>query len=339
MNTFLNYLTYYIPEDVLTNEQLKKEFPGWNVDELYHTTGVAQRHIAPPGVLPSDMAVKAAEKLFLVNGIDRQEIDFIIFCTQSSDYYLPTTACIIQDRLGLKNFPGAVDINQGCTGYIYGLALADGLVQSGAARHVLLLTAETATHYIYHKDRSLRFVFGDGASASVITSQNDCKAMKQGKFSFGSDGKGYNKIMVKYGGARYPALEASGEEYCDEYGNIRTERNMSMDGNGVFLFTVATVPKMVKGLLAKSNLKLDEIDLFVFHQASRIVLDTLRSRIGIPEEKMIFDIANYGNTSSSSIPIALTNVINTRSLKKGDRIMLVAFGVGLSWAGTILTVQ
>ena len=337
MNSYLQCLTYHLPEKVLTNDDLRKEFPGWNIDELYHSTGIYKRHIAAKNEIPSDLAVAAAEKLFAGYGIEREEIDFIIFCTQSNDYYLPTTACIIQDRLNIKRFPGAIDINQGCTGFIYGLSVADGLVQSGAAEKILLLVAETSTHYVYHKDKSSRFVFGDGAAACIVSKHADNKSFKIGSFVLGSDGKGSSKIIVKYGGARYPVEEMQDEEYSDEYGNIRSERSLYLDGNAVFMFSLKTVPMMVNRLLEKSGYSKEDIDIFAFHQASKITLETLRNKLKIPEKKMIIDIMDYGNTASSSIPIVLTNAIEHGKIKKGDKILLASFGVGFSWASTIIT--
>jgi len=337
MNSYLQYLTYHLPENVLTNDDLRLEFPDWNIDELYHSTGIFKRHIAAKNETPSDLAVIAAEKLFFSYGIKREEIDFIIFCTQSNDYYLPTTACIIQDRLNIKTFPGAIDINQGCTGFIYGLSVADGLIQSGAAEKILLLTAETSTHYVYYKDKSSRFVFGDGAAACIVSKYPENNPLQVGKFVFGSDGKGYSKIIVKYGGARYPVEEASSEEYCDEFGNIRTERCLYMDGNAVFMFSLTTVPKMINRLLEKSGFVKDDIDFFAFHQGSKIILETLKNKFKIPDEKMIIDIRDYGNTASSSIPIVLTNALAQGKIKKGNKVLLSSFGVGFSWASTIIT--
>jgi len=339
MNSYLQSLTYHLPEKVLSNDELRVEFPGWNIDELYNSTGIYKRHIAAKNEIPSDLAVAAAEKLFSRYGVDRNEIDFIIFCTQSNDYYLPTTACIIQERLNIKGAPGAIDINQGCTGFIYGLSVADGLIQSGAAGKILLLVAETSTHYVYHKDKSSRFVFGDGAAACIVSNQAVNNPFKVGKFVLGSDGKGYAKIIVKYGGARHPVENSLDQEYSDEFGNIRSERSLFMDGNAVFMFSLTTVPLMVNRLLEKSGYTKNDIDIFAFHQATKIILETLKNKLKIPDEKMIIDIRDYGNTASSSIPIVLSNALDQGKIKKGDKVLLASFGVGFSWASTIITAE
>jgi 3-oxoacyl-[acyl-carrier-protein] synthase-3 len=232
---------------------------------------------------------------------------------------------------------GAVDLNQGCTGFLYGLSIADGLIKAGTASRILLLTAETSSRYINEKDKSIRFLFGDGASASIISSNPGELGFEIGKFVVGTDGKGFENIIIKYGGARHPISEASTEEVTDEYGNIRTALNFYMNGNSVFLFSINLVPKLIRQILDKSGLKLEEVDLFVMHQANKIILETIRKKLCISEEKMVIDIENTGNTVSSSVPIVLKNVISNHRIKSGDKLLLVAFGVGYSWGATVIT--
>jgi len=336
MKSFINHINYYLPEHVLTNEELRSSFPDWNIDDLYKSTGVKQRHIAAEGELPSDLAVKAAEKLFNEYKIDRNEIDFILFCTVSNDYIAPTTACAIQDRLKIPQTSGAIDFNHGCSGFVYGLALADGLIKSGTASNVLLLTAETISRYINLRDKSSRFLFGDAGAACLISNKPTGESFEIGKFVLGTDGRGYEKIMIKYGAARHALIDASPEEFADEFGNIRSAKNFCMNGNAVFLFSLSTVPKMVAQVLEKSGCKLEDIDFFIFHQANKIILETLKKKMKIPDDKMIINIEDVGNTVSSSIPIALVNSIRDGKIKKGNKVLLSAFGVGYSWASVIL---
>ena len=232
--SYINAISYYLPEKILTNDMLDIEFPEWKVHEIAKTTGVYTRHISDENEISSDLAFKAAQKLFSEQGISSEIIDFIIFCTQSADYLTPTTACILQDRLGLSVNCGAIDINQGCTGFVYGLSLAKSLVETGLATNVLLLTAETITKYINKKDRSSRLLFGDGASASLISNKPDGMKAVIGDFVFGTNGKGYKNIMLPFGGARNPISKATSDEFSDEYGNIRTNANFYINGDSVF---------------------------------------------------------------------------------------------------------
>lgn len=339
MKSYISYLSYHLPEKTLTNIELKETFPSWNVDEMYQSTGVYSRHIAELNQTPSDLAFIAAENLLNENSIDRTKIDFILFVTQSNDYITPTTACILQKRLCLPITAGAIDLNQGCTGFLYGLSIADGLIKAETASNILLLTAETSSKYIHKKDKSCRFLFGDGSSAAIISDKPGRLGLEVGKFILGTDGKGYQNIIIKYGAARHALSEASTEEIKDEYGNIRTESNFFMNGNSVFLFSINVVPKLITQILEKSNLKLTDINLFIFHQANKIILETIRKKLCIPEEKLIIDIEHTGNTVSSSVPIVLKNVLSRNSVKSGSKIMLVAFGVGYSWGATIITTE
>ena len=190
------------PDQVETNEMLRQQHPGWNIDQIAEKTGINQRYVAAPEETSSDLAVRAAEKLFAQYEVDVGSIDFLLFCTQTPDYPLPTTSCLIQDRLGLPTRCGALDFNLGCSGFVYGLALADGLIQSGVAKNILLLTAETYTKYIDQNDRSLRTIFGDAAAATVI---NAAAQPSLYGFQFGSDGSGGDMLLVADGGARTPA--------------------------------------------------------------------------------------------------------------------------------------
>ena len=338
MESYIKYISYHLPEYTLTNDELCASFPDWNIDELYKSTGINQRHVAANYELPSDLAVKAAEKLFTEYNIDRNIIDLILFCTLTNDYILPTTACIIQDRLKIPTTCGAIDYSHGCSGYVYGLAIADGLIKSGTANNILLLNAETITKYINKNDRGSRFLFGDAAAASLITSNCSELSLNIGKIILGSDGSGASNIMVKYGAARYQLKDASNNEIKDEYGNIRTEKDLYMNNNEVFVFALNIVPKIINQLLEKTETSIDKIDYFIFHQANKKIIESIGKKLKVPSEKIIIDMENFGNTVSASIPIALANSLNKGNFKKGDKLLLAGFGVGLSWSATIVDV-
>ncbi|WP_449414154.1 ketoacyl-ACP synthase III [Pandoraea soli] len=323
----------HLPGEVVSNEDLAAVFPEWTADKILAKTGIAERRVSADDETAADLAAQAAEKLFAAEAIDRSSIDFVLLCTQSPDFILPTTACVLQERLGLRQDIGALDFNLGCSGFVYGLSLAKGLIEAGNARRVLLLTADTYTKLIHPKDKSVRTIFGDGAAATLVeAADGDADAI--GPFIFGTNGKGAKDLMVKTGGARAERTEASAAEYSDESGNTRTDDHLFMDGGAVMAFTLRAVPDSVRRLLDKANLTIDDIDHVVFHQANAFILETLRKKCQIPEEKFVVHMTHCGNTVSSTIPIALTSL--PRRADGRRRVMVVGFGVGLSWAGTII---
>ena len=319
-------IAVHLPEKVETNDDLQAEFPNWDLELIHSKTGIARRHIAAPGECASDLGVAAAEKLFHRHDIDRESIDFLLFCTQSPDYPLPTTSCLMQQRLGLRNSCGAIDFNQGCSGFVYGLSLADGLIRSGAARRILFITAETYTKYIHPSDRSLRTIFGDGAAATLIEAADEPSL---DSFQFGTDGTGADTLLVAKGGAR--PIDCAHKPRHRQ----RWPSDLYMDGPTLILFTMESIPPLVEQILKDSKLSRDGVDLYLFHQATFKMLDELRKRLNLPEERMPIDMEDYGNTVSSTIPILIDDLRRDGRLKPGMRNMLVGFGVGWSWAGCV----
>ena len=349
---FLNAISYYLPERVMTNDELVGDFPEWSVEKVAKKVGVSSRHLAAPDETAGDMAEKAALRLFEEYGISPQDIDFVLLCTQSPDYFLPSTACLLQHRLGIPSTAGAFDYNLGCSGCIYGMAIAKGLVSAGIARNVLLLTSETYNKYIHPSDKSNRTIFGDGAAACLI-SANDTKgiapftspslpshspltplSIEIGQFALGTDGSGADNLIVKTGGARHPA--ATGLVTEDEEGHQWRDDFLYMNGSAIFNFTLDAVPVMMERVLEKNNLTKEQVDYYVFHQANKFMLDTLRTVCMLPREKFYIDLATTGNTVSASVPIALRNCIDRQLIGSGSTVMIAGFGTGLSLGGTIL---
>jgi 3-oxoacyl-[acyl-carrier-protein] synthase III len=328
-------IEYYLPENQLTNEELEKEFPEWTIAKIESKTGISKRHFCTEDECSSDLAYRAAQKLFKKNDISPEKIDYLILCTQSPDYFLPTTACILQDWLGIPTSAGAMDFNLGCSGFVYGLGLAKGLIESEQAKNVLLITAETYTKFIHHADKSVRSIFGDAAAATLVIGEYNEKP-SIGPFVYGTDGSGHQKLIVPVGGMRRPKENQIYIETKDGNGNIRTEENLFMDGPAIFSFTIKIVPRTVNQLLRKSNLSIDKIDFFIFHQANKFMLDYLRKKIKVPEDKFIISMSDVGNTVSSTIPIAFKNKIDDGTIKPGSKILLFGFGVGYSWGATLL---
>lgn len=330
MDVFIKNTAYYLPQQILTNEALAQEFPEWSAEKIMEKVGINQRHIAAQNETATDMAVSAAQKLF-DTGIDKQIIDYVLFCTQSPDYFLPTSACIIQDRLNLSKNAGALDFNQGCSGFIYGLSLAKGLICAHIAENVLLLTAETYTKHLHPKDKGNRTIFGDAASATLISTAGIAEI---GEFCLGTDGSGAENLIIKTGGARYP--EKSNDVVFDDDNNPASPDYIYMDGSEVFAFTLEAVPDLVNKTLEKNNTEKDNVDLFIFHQANQYMLDFLRKKLKIDREKFYICLSEVGNTVSSTIPIAICEAMKSGGLKKGMKSLLAGFGVGYSWGGVVL---
>jgi len=331
----LRAIEYHFPEKVISTADLALEFPEWGVDKIEAKTGIQCRHVTTPEQCSSDLAVAAAQKLFASGACSPEEIDYILLCTQSPDYFLPTTACLVQHRLGIPTTAGALDFNLGCSGYIYGLGMAEGLISSHQASNVLLLTAETYSKFLHPKDRSVRTLFGDAAAATLLTASESPDPLL-GPFLYGTDGSGGPNLIVPAGGLRTPRSESTAVAIEDDQGNTRSQDDLFMDGPEIFNFTLSAVPKSVNRLLEKSGMTLEEVDLFVFHQANQYMLEHLRKRMKIPTEKFSVALKHCGNTVSSTIPIALKIAAAEGRLKEGLRVMLVGFGVGYSWGATML---
>ena len=332
----ISLIETHLPEKYVPNSQLVNEFPEWDIPNLEKKTGILGRYVAEDSETAADLATSAAEKLFKNNVFDKNEIDYLIFCTQSPDYFLPTSACIIQDRLGLRKEIGAIDINQGCSGYIYGLGLAKGLIASKQASNVLLLTGDTYSKYINNKDRSVRMLFGDGATATIIQRYG---RLPIGNIRYGTDGSGANKLIVPAGGCRGRSFERASDtsdEYIDGFGNTRGKNNLYMDGRAIFEFAMKRVPEIFENFHNISDLDLEKIDYFVFHQANKFMLEALRKRLAISHDKMIYSFSHTGNTVSSTIPIAIHSAERQCLIFEGRKTCLIGFGVGYSWAAAIL---
>ena len=325
MNALLTAIEYHLGERLETNADLAAEHPEWDMPRLVAKLGVRQRCLARPGETASDLAFHAAQKLFASGACAPAEIDFLLFCTQTPDHLLPTTACSLQTRLGIPTSAGALDFNLGCSGYIYGLSLAKGLVESGQARTVLLLTGDTYSRLIHPDDRNVRTVFGDAAAATLIRAEAPgVTGAKMTAFTFGTDGTGAENLIVRNGGLRTRGCPAPGGDFLE------------MHGGEIFNFTLRVVAPLTAEVLARASLTLAEIDTVVPHQANAYMLEHLREKLGVPPEKFAMTLADCGNTVSSSIPIALRQWRAEPQWFVGKRTLLLGFGVGYSWGGCVL---
>ncbi len=327
-------ITYVLPELVLTNEDLSADNPGWNMDNVTARTGVARRHIARDDETAFDLACGACEALFQEHPEAHERIDAILFCTQSGDYVMPPNSSLLHGFLGLPENVFAIDFNLGCSGFVYGLGLAQSLLASDAATNVLLVTADTYSKYINPRDRSARALFGDGAAATWITSSGSTRGLVG--IQYATSGKEHRNFIIPAGGCRMPHTPDTAIAQPDGGGNLRSLENIHMNGAGVMSVVNATVPRQVRSLLERMQMTMDDIDLVIFHQASKMALDALNARLHIPAEKSFSNLRDVGNTVSASIPIAIREAMDLGRIKSGDRVLLSGFGVGMSWATAIV---
>lgn len=333
MHAMIGAIEYHLPSSKLTTADLATRFPEWAIEKTDAKTGIRQRSIVSGDDCASDLAVAAAEALFRSGRCAREEIDFILLCTQSPDYVLPTTACLLQERLRISKAAGALDFNLGCSGFVYGLGLASGLIRTNQASSIILLTAETYSKYLAFNDKGTRAIFGDGAAATWITGGKKIRP-SIGPFVYGTDGRGSDNLIVPNSASRRSGVRKPTTNM--QVTDCSASQSLFMDGNKLFAFAVETVPKAVIALLRKSSLSMRDIELFVFHQANAYLIEEIRKGLGVPEDRVQITIGHCANTVSSTIPIALKHAELEGKLKSGDRVMLVGFGVGYSWGATIV---
>ncbi|MDA3898049.1 MAG: ketoacyl-ACP synthase III [Desulfobacteraceae bacterium] len=322
MKVAIKAIEYFLPDKVENGETLKRDNPDWRIAEIEDKTGIKKRHISDENQNALELARLSALKLF-EKGIQRETIDFLILVTQSAGYALPTSACILQEKLGLGKKCLAFDINLGCSGFIYGFAVAGSLIEAGLADNGLLICSDTYTKYIGKKDRACRPIFSDGASATLL-GRSDKDIL--GPFEFGTDGSGFYNLIVpsQTSGVPEPII------------NKASVGQLYMDGTKLLMFAMNMVPKCISSLLSKSSKTIDDIDMYIFHQAGKVVIDNIKRRLKLPDEKVLINYDKIGNTVSSSIPIALKQALEQNLIQDGDQIMLVGFGVGYSWGGCIV---
>ncbi len=332
MGIFIERIGVHLPQRVVSTEEIVAESGRGKADKLTKFTGVRTRHICAPDETALDLATEACRKV--LDAEAAQTVDFVIYCTQTPEYYLPSSACLLQQRLNLPQTVGALDINLGCSGFVNGLALAKGLVSGGLASTVLLVNTDTLTKFVNPLDQSNRIIFGDAATACLL---RRCDEEHVHAFSFGTDGRGASSLIVPNGAMRH-RYDPNAELMTDENGNQYTANDIYMSGPDIFNFTIEAVPVLVADVLRRNGAQLEDLDYIIFHQANRYILDYLRKLIGIPAEKFHNDLETTGNTSSATIPLALADGLAKRTLRQGHRVLLAGFGVGFSWAGVVITI-
>jgi 3-oxoacyl-[acyl-carrier-protein] synthase-3 len=333
MNTKIRQIEYQLPESEVTNERFLKKHPEWDMNAVAQRAGVEVRYFSEPEETALDLSEKACQKLLEADPEILENAGALIFCTQTPDHPLPSNACLLHGRLGMKEEVFAFDVAMGCSGFVNGLSLAHGFIQSGQTDKVLLVTADTLSKRVSDDDRSVAVLFGDGAAVTLIEKSDD-----EGLIDVESAtaGKYWDRIMIPAGGSRMPHSEETSVPEEDSRGNVRTKNDVWMDGLSVLGLVNTRVPAQIQTVLQRNQVAIEEVDLFVFHQASKITLDSLVARLRINPEKHFHNVARVGNTVSASIPIALKDASDQGLLSSGDLVLISGFGVGLAWATALL---
>ncbi len=322
MRARINGTGSYVPDRVLTNvdlERMVETSDAWIVER----TGIRERRIAAPGETCSDLGVKAAERALTAAGVGAEDLDFILVATCSGDSPLPATACLIQQRLGAGR-AAACDLSAACSGFLYALAIGDAIVRSGA-RHVLVVGSEVMSIFMDWRDRGTCILFGDGAGAVVLGPTGDDRGILSSHLH--SDGSFWDLICVPGGGAKFPPSEkvlSEGLQY------------LKMKGNETFKIAVRTLEDVAREALAANRMSVDDLDLYVPHQANVRIIKAVASRLGLPMEKVVMNMDRYGNTSAASIPLALDEAVRDGRIREGNLVMMEAFGSGLTWAASLV---
>tara|TARA_Y100001958_G_C21248633_1_gene581693 strand:- start:4888 stop:5901 length:1014 start_codon:yes stop_codon:yes gene_type:complete len=334
MGSKVTGIEYEFASKSIDNNFFKTQFPEYNFERFEKKVGIKNRFICDENENIITLALKSCRKLFKNSSIDKTNIEFLILCTQSPEYYIPSNSCILQDKLGLKNCVGSFDFNLGCSGYVYGLSIAKGLIESGQVKNVLLVTSETYSKYINKKDLINQLIFSDASTATLIEKSN---SKDINNFIFGTDGSGFDKLIVKN---NFFNKEINPEYQCYAKINYYNDNNLYMDGPSIFNFTTQNIPKLLEDILKKNNLKKEDVDYYIPHQANKFLLNSIRKLANIDEHRFIIDLENYGNTVSGTIPISLKNVsLKSKKSKKSKKIVLCGFGVGLSWSACSIKIN
>jgi 3-oxoacyl-[acyl-carrier-protein] synthase-3 len=334
MNAAITAIHYCLPARRLTNLELEQRFDAKLLKSIVKMSGIQERRVSAPGQTASDLAFEAARRLLTARGIDPSEIDLLVFVSQTGDYQIPATACVLHGRLGMSPNCAAFDINLGCSAFPYALSVVNGMICSGVSRKALLLNAETLTQVIHPRDRGLAPLHGDGAVATLLEPA-DGEFGLQG-FLLGTDGTGHAHIMIPASGARRLRSAETRREVVDETGSVRTDEHLTMNGPAIFHFSVYKVPEVIREALGRFRLTVDDLDLVILHQANKMMLDLIYKNLGVPVEKRFFFMERVGNLSGASTPMVLAEAVRQGRVRPGSRTLLASFGVGLSWGVALI---
>ena len=308
----LNKISFLLGRNVEEVSSYSDSFPDWDIGKIVEKTGISKINRVDENETAVDLAINVLTLFFEEHNYEKTEVDSLVFVTQSPDYCLPTSACIIQDRIGLRKNILVFDLNLGCSGFVNALSVVSSLINNNTVKNCALVCSETYSKYISKSNRTCSTIFSDGASITLLEKGGSTQI---GPFNFGVDGSGYKNLIVEGSGARQ---------------NESEDRELFMNGSEILLFTLGHIPKLIKKFLMENNISMEDIDLFFFHQASKTVLDALKNKLKIPNDKFIYDLSEIGNTVSSTIPISLKLALEKNKIKHGDNILIIGFGVGYS---------
>lgn len=333
MNSAITAIHYCVPQQRLTNDDLVPRFGAQHMESILKMSGIRERRVVAPGETAADLAYWAARRLLDDRQIDPASIDLLIFASQTGDYQVPATACVLHERLGLAHHCAAFDLGMGCSSFPYSLSVAHSMLVAGVARKALVLVAEALTPVIHPQDRGLVPLFGDGAAATLLEPAVGEAGFRG--FLLGTDGTGYRSIIMPASGARMPRTAETRAEIVDETGIVRTQEHLHMDGPAVFFFSVQHIPRMIRQALERFQLTIDDLDLVLLHQANKTMVDQIYRVLKVPAEKRFYCLEELGNTSGASTAILLAEAGRQGVLRPGMRVLLAAFGNGLSWGITV----
>jgi 3-oxoacyl-[acyl-carrier-protein] synthase-3 len=334
MSTTITAMHYCVPTRRLTNADLAERFGERQLKSIVKMAGISERRVVAPGETAADLAYWAARRLLEDRQIDPQTIDLLLFASQTGDYQIPATACVLHGRLGLAERCAAFDINLGCTSYPYSLSVAHSMITAGVAHRALVLNADTLTTVIHPLDRGLVPLHGDGAAATLVESAAGPYGFRG--FFLGTDGSGAQHLMIPASGARIPRSEETKREITDESGIVRTQEHLYMNGPAIFHFSVYKIPEVIRQALAQLDLTADDLDLVVLHQANKTMVDMVYRALEVPEEKRFYFMDRIGNLSGASTPVVLAEAWRQGRIRPGTRTLLASFGVGLSWGVAVI---
>tara|TARA_Y100000768_G_scaffold386846_1_gene376281 strand:+ start:7508 stop:8578 length:1071 start_codon:yes stop_codon:yes gene_type:complete len=335
-NVKISAVATTVPSKVMCIDDEIEQYGGSEnqIKRIKKSIGLDKRHVVEKGQTTLDLAVHSAKGLIDGEKLSKEDIDGLIFVTQTPDHQQPSNAAIAHGKLGLSNHVSSFDINLGCSGYVYGLWMAHMMISSGGHKKVLLLAGDTLSQTVNSRDRATAPLFGDAGSATLVEFDSEFKPASY--FSLHTDGSGYESIIVPSGGARSPLDESSSEETCDENGNWKSPKDLHMNGGEVFNFAIKVEPAAVTEIIDYAKLSIDEIDYFIFHQANKYIISNIARRRKLPMEKVPLEtVSKYGNQSSASIPCTINDALNSPE-GVSSKLLLSGFGVGLSWASAII---
>lgn len=322
-----------VPKRVVVNREYTNVFTKEEADEIVDKTGIEQRRFADENTCSSDLCLAAAERLIADNSIEKEDIDLLVFISQTPDYRMPATSVTLQHRLGLGNKTIAFDINLGCSAFLYGLSVVYGMMERSGLKKALLLDGETRSKVYSPRDRRSAFLFGDGGVAALI--ERDAK-FGRSTFSLNSDGSRADLIMIPAGGYRkMSSAETVVEKVVDEFGNMRSEEQGYMRGGDVFNFVIREIPRDIKNTLAHTEKTVDNFDYVVFHQANNFINSYIAKKMKLDAARIPSTIAKFGNTSSVSVPLTIVSELKGKLDGKKD-LLMSAFGVGMTWATAVV---